>query len=37
MKTNSFSLSGNIIDLRSERIYQGTVFVVDGRVSVLLA
>ncbi len=36
MKTNNFSLSGNIIDLQSERIYQGTVFVVDGRIDRIL-
>jgi len=33
MRTNNFSLSGNIIDLENERIYQGTVFVENGHIN----
>jgi adenine deaminase len=36
MKTNNFSLSGNIIDLENERIYQGTVFVENGHINRIL-
>ncbi len=36
MKTNKFSLSGNVIDLKTERIFQGTVFVEGGKITRIL-
>lgn len=36
MKTNKFSLSGNVVNLKTERIFQGTVFVEGGKITRIL-